>query len=88
MLRHYGDALVRRVPSADELGRLGTEEPDVAIEVLVEEGMRLSALRDQDSYSYEVAVVYVGGDSEEELEARYRRVLERLPLELDPLPTG
>ncbi|MEJ2456309.1 MAG: D-alanine--D-alanine ligase [Candidatus Thiodiazotropha sp.] len=81
MLRRFEDAFVTRVPSAEEIRRLEGDHPGVTIQIEVEEGMRLSSLRDQDSYSYEVAVIFVGAHSEAELEAIYGRVVERLPLE-------
>jgi len=85
MLRHYGDARVTRVPSPDELDALRDSEPDAAVQLLVEPGTRLSSLHDQDSYSYEVAVVFLGGDDTRDLEAKYERLRERLPLEFEPL---
>jgi biotin carboxylase len=87
MLRHYGDARVVRVPSAAELDDLLADQPDAAIEILVEPGMRLSSLRNQESYSYEVAAVFLGGDDEQDLEARYRRLRERMPLTFEPAET-
>jgi len=47
--------------------------------------MRLSSLKDQDSYSYEVAVLFIGGESTADLEAKYRHIVESLPLEFSPL---
>lgn len=85
MLRHFTDALVTRAPSATEIRRLGAENPDAMIQVNVQEGMRLSSLRDQDSYSYEVAALFIGGDNAKDLEAKYQRIIETLPLELSPL---
>lgn len=85
MLRRYEDALVTRVPSADEIRRLEVDNPGVTVQVLVREGMRLSSLRDQDSYSYEVAVLFIGSNSDAALEATYQRVVENLPLEFSSL---
>jgi hypothetical protein len=48
--------------------------------------MRLSELPDQDSYSYEIGVLFVGADSQPELMRRYRRCKARLGLALEPLP--
>ncbi len=85
MVRRYEDALVTRTPSPEELRGLEVENPSVTLDVAVKAGMRLSALRDQDSYSYEVATLFIGGDSTAELEAKYHDILERLPLEFSPL---
>jgi hypothetical protein len=81
MLRHYEDARVTRVPSAEEIRRLEYDNPGVKIQIMVREGMLLSSLRDQDSYSYEVAVLFIGANNDAELEASYRRVVQHLPLE-------
>ena len=85
MLRHYGDARVTRVPSEAELDALRAQEPDASFEILVEPGMRLSSLKNQDSYSYEVAVLFLGGEDEQDLEAKYQQLRERLPLEYEPI---
>ncbi|MEJ2308096.1 MAG: ATP-grasp domain-containing protein [Gammaproteobacteria bacterium] len=87
MLRHYEDALVSRVPSADELESLEAEYPGTRIQVEVAEGMRLSSLRDQDSYSFELAVFFIGAQSTAELEEKYSEILTSLTLELSPLPS-
>jgi hypothetical protein len=44
--------------------------------------MRLSELRDQDSYSFEVATIFVGANSQAELEAKFHACMDRLPLRL------
>jgi len=85
MLRRFEDALVTRTPSAEEIRSLEAENSDVTIQIAVEKGMRLSSLKDQDSYSYEVAVLFIGGESTADLEAKYRHIVESLPLEFSPL---
>jgi biotin carboxylase len=86
MVRRFTDEIVSRVPSADEIAELEAAIPHVRIEIMVEAGKRLSELRDQDSYSYEVAVIFVGGDDEAELKAKFDDCVRRLPLELEPVP--
>ena len=54
--------------------------PNCKVEIAVSEGQRLSQLRDQDSYSYEVATIFVGGDSEEQLQQSFDDCRGRLPL--------
>jgi hypothetical protein len=88
MVRHYEDARVERVPTAAELAAIETEMPWCRIQLEVDVGARLSQLRDQDSYSYEIATIFVGADSDAQLEARYRSCQERLPLRLVPLSDG
>jgi hypothetical protein len=86
MVRHYQDTLVTRTPSPGELSNLEAEYPSVIFAVAVKEGMQLSTLRDQDSYSYEVATLFIGGESTAELEAKYHDIVARLPFEFAPLP--
>lgn len=87
MLRRYEDARVSRVPSAEEVRELERDNPGVAIQIEVEEGTQLSSLRDQDSYSYEVAVMFIGANTNAELEATYGRVVDRLAFEFSPAPS-
>ena len=49
----------------------------------VEPGERLSQRHDQDSYSYAIANVYVGGADEEELVGKYTRTVAALPFEIE-----
>ena len=85
MWRVYEDALAKRVPTEDELRALCHRFPSAEIQLHIEEGMHLSELKDQDSYSYEIAVIFLGGDSQKELLQKYRAVQRVLPLELAPL---
>lgn len=85
MWRIYEDAMVKRVPTKAELQAIGRRFPSAEIQLYIQEGMRLSELKDQDSYSYEIAVIFLGGDSQKELLGKYRVVQQTLPLELAPL---
>jgi hypothetical protein len=82
MVRLYEDGVVVRAPTAEELSELALQFPDVDIQVHVEPGMRLSELPNQDSYSYELATLFMGGPDEGELVDRYHRCLERLFFEV------
>ncbi|MGM0577652.1 MAG: ATP-grasp domain-containing protein [Myxococcota bacterium] len=83
-LRTPEDAVVRRVPTREEIRRLEEEIPGTEVEVEVSEGMRLSDLEDQDSYSYAYAIVYVGADDPEQLRRRFERCRESLPFRFEP----
>jgi len=83
MVRELGDALVERAPTPAEIAAAEAAVPHSRIDIEVREGQRLSELRDQDSYSYEVAAIFVGGDSEAELEARFGACMSRLPLQFE-----
>ncbi|MCA1790495.1 MAG: ATP-grasp domain-containing protein [Thioalkalivibrio sp.] len=81
MVRRHEDARVVRVPNKAEIEAIEAQIPGVTIQVNVTEGMWLSELRYQDSYTYEVATVFVGADDGDELERKFARVMDRLPLE-------
>ncbi len=84
MVRRYEDALVTRAPSRSEIEAIESATPGVVMEMAVHEGTQLSRLPYQDSYSYEVAVIFVGGEDREDVQRKYEHVLDRLPLEFAP----
>ncbi|RTQ99603.1 ATP-grasp domain-containing protein [Halomonas nitroreducens] len=85
MWRRYGNARVTRVPDHAEWRRLQEHFPSAQLQLHVQEGMRLSELKDQDSYSYEIAVIFLGADSQKALLQKYARLLQLMPLEMVPL---
>jgi hypothetical protein len=85
MWRTYEDAIVRRVPTAEELRALCEEIPGAEIELHLQEETRLSELPHQDSYSYELAAIFLGGDSEAELMRKYARCQAAMHLQLEPV---
>ncbi|MEQ8406192.1 MAG: ATP-grasp domain-containing protein [Oceanicaulis sp.] len=87
ILRSFeADAIVKRVPNEDEIAQLKRILPDVEAKVLVTEDLQLSTLFYQDSYSYELVDVYLGGRDAEMLEDSYRRCVDSLPVWLKPIP--
>jgi biotin carboxylase len=83
MWRAFEDAVVRRVPGEKELHRLCERFPGLEIELQVEAGDRLSQLGYQDSYSYELAAIFLGGESEDELLSRYEECRRLASIELN-----
>lgn len=81
--RRFSDGLVRRSPTEEEVATAERAVPGAAVEILAHEGDRLSELPDQDSYSYAIATVHVGADSEAELIEKYERCIAELPFEFD-----
>ena len=77
-VRRHEDALVRRIPGETEQQRLAQAIPGTLVKVHVREGMRLSELPNQDSYSFEVADLFVGADNEDELVGKSHRAAEML----------
>ncbi|MFW6307439.1 MAG: ATP-grasp domain-containing protein [Campylobacterales bacterium] len=82
MMRFFEDGVVKRVPTKSEILDL-EHEFECSIQIEVSQGERLSEMPDQDSYSYEVAVVFMGGKSRDELEQKYAELKDRLPLEIE-----
>ncbi|WP_223669942.1 ATP-grasp domain-containing protein [Kangiella shandongensis] len=85
MWRIYEDAIVTRVPTADELDDICRQFPDVTIQLAAEAGIQLSSLPDQDSYSYEIAVIFVGGNSQAELLQKYHDLQNAIAIEFEPV---
>jgi hypothetical protein len=82
-LRRRDDGVARRVPTADEVAAVEREVPGATVDVIVAEGDRLSELPDQDSYSYKIANIYLGGADEAELRDKFERCAAALPFEFD-----
>lgn len=81
--RRFRDARVARAPGAEDVARAEERVPDTRIVIPVREGMRLSDLLDQDSYSYQYALVYLGGRDRRDMLRGYKHVLEALPFEFE-----
>ncbi|MFB6550865.1 acetyl-CoA carboxylase biotin carboxylase subunit family protein [Streptomyces sp. NPDC056405] len=86
--RWFTDGVVRRVPSPEDIARIESEIPGVRIEVLPEPGRRLSDLSQQDSYSYELAHIFTGGDDEQDLRRKYDQCVAALGLTFDEPSEG
>ncbi|MFV0137904.1 acetyl-CoA carboxylase biotin carboxylase subunit family protein [Streptomyces sp. HMX87] len=84
--RWFTDGVVRNVPSPEDIARIEREIPGVRIEVVPEEGQRLSDLPQQDSYSYELAHIFTGGDDEDDMRRKYDKCVAALGLSFDEPP--
>jgi len=76
--RRFEDGHVDRIPTAEEIEEIEADIPGSLIEVNPSEGMRLSDLRFQDSYSYDLAHIHLGASDHEELFRLYDEVTKRL----------
>lgn len=86
MIPHeHEDAIVKRVPSQQELAELRERFPGTLVKLAIEPGMRLSELPNQDSFSYHLGTIYLGADSHEALRERYRACLDALHFEFAPV---
>ena len=82
MVRLFQDGELKRVPNAADVRYVQARYPEALIQVLVKEGERLSNLKFQDSYSFEIADIFLGGESDEELQRKYSDIMELLPFEV------
>lgn len=87
MMRVFHDGIVRSIPSDADIARVEEMFPGTIVEINVREGMKLSDLLHQDSYSYELAVVFLGADNHQQLQERYDLCEEMLPFTIEPLST-
>ncbi len=60
--------------------------PDSLIKLNVSEGTKLRHLREQDSYSYDIAWIFVAGDTRRQLQSRYAQCLQQLDFRFVDLP--
>ncbi|MFI2238601.1 acetyl-CoA carboxylase biotin carboxylase subunit family protein [Streptomyces chrestomyceticus] len=86
--RWFADGVARAVPSQEEVERIEREIPGTRIHVIPEPGQQLSDMEQQDSYSFELAHVFTGGDSEEELRAKYDHCVAALHLACEKAATA
>jgi len=80
-VRAYRDALVTRVPGTPEIERLQREIPGTLVKILPKPGMRLSEMMDQDSYSYTLAILWIGAATTNQLQKRHDKALDILRFE-------
>ncbi|NYH50641.1 hypothetical protein HNR06_000230 [Nocardiopsis arvandica] len=78
-LRRFRDGFVSAVPSEEDVARAEETAPGTKVEVVVRRGQRLSDLPFQDSYSFELARVFVGAEDTAQCERRYGECVGKLP---------
>ena len=83
MLRVFEDGIVRRVPSIEQIAEIRRAFPGTIFHLNVREGMRLSELLHQDSYSYELGVLFIGAENRDDLEARIEQCCEILAFDIE-----
>ncbi|WP_052297420.1 ATP-grasp domain-containing protein [Flexistipes sinusarabici] len=75
MTRTFEDGFITKVPTYRELKKINKENKDIIIKPLVKEGTRLSQLTYQDSYSYELANIYIPALDEKDLIEKYNKII-------------
>jgi biotin carboxylase len=76
--RKFEDAVVERVPGREKVHAIEQQIPGTLIRLNVDEGTKLRHLREQDSYSYDIAWIFVAGETRKQLRAHYRECVEAL----------
>lgn len=84
-IRSYRDGVVRNVPGPDELEQLKREIPGTLVKIVPKVGQKLSDLMDQDSYSYVLALLWIGGSTPRRLQKNYEKAVEILGFEIAPV---
>lgn len=69
--RWFADGVVKALPDEKDIERIERDIPGVRIDLVPEEGQRLSESEQQDSYSVELAHIVTGADSVEEMREKY-----------------
>lgn len=89
MPRVFGDTMVIRTPSKEQIAALQRIYPELLIDIAVEEGMRLSDLKGQDSYSFEIGDIFIGAENPQELHVKFRNIMDVLDFRFeDVLPNS
>ncbi|MBP1908287.1 ATP-grasp domain-containing protein [Methanolobus bombayensis] len=83
MHRTFEHGRVTKVPSRKEITLIAKDMPDTIINLRVREGQHLSDLQMQDSYSYELADIFIGADERKELVEKYNSVLEKISFSIE-----
>ncbi|MFJ3185023.1 ATP-grasp domain-containing protein [Streptomyces halstedii] len=86
--RWFGDGTVHEVPSPERIAAIEREIPGVRVDVVPGEGQKLSTVAQQDSYSYEVAHIFTGGDDEADMRRKFDRCVAALGLTFDDTEPG
>jgi biotin carboxylase len=77
-IRAFADGRVTRIPGAEQIEEVKRRFPGSIIQSLVKEGMRLSELPFQDSYSFKLAILYMGAAKQKELLANFQQAVRIL----------
>ncbi|WP_084399100.1 ATP-grasp domain-containing protein [Henriciella aquimarina] len=89
MLRHYDrgrDGLVTRAPGSEEVSEIERQFPGCEISPHVSEGMHLQDSHMRDSYSTELADIFVGAQSHHTLMHTYHEIVDALNIKISDLP--
>ena len=83
MLRTYEPGTIKMIPSAGEINILKKFIPGLEVIIRVPAGVHLDELYGQDSYSYELANIFIGGRDQKEIVEKYEKVVEGLSFDIE-----
>lgn len=83
MVRRFNNGRVLAVPDKRDIDRVCECFPESQIVIHVHENMYLSELKDQDSYSFGIADIFMGANTHQELIENYRNALSMLPFTIE-----
>lgn len=83
--RVFKNGIVRAVPSQQEIERVQRDIPGAVIKPQVKPGMRLDELLEQDSYSYAICYLFIGGEDQKDLLDKYLHCQDLLTFEIEDI---
>tara|TARA_Y100000768_G_C23982423_1_gene686650 strand:+ start:1236 stop:2525 length:1290 start_codon:yes stop_codon:yes gene_type:complete len=81
-IRAYSDGVVAGMPSSSTLSKLRKKFPGLKIKFPIDLGMKLSDLKEQDSYSFELALLYLGDKTHQALLDQYKEIKKHLNFQI------
>jgi len=83
MLRTFESGKIIKAPTESEIKILKKFIPGLEVKINVKEGVHLSELQGQDSYSYELANIFIGARDQRELVDLYHQCVDGLSFEIE-----
>lgn len=82
-IRSFADGRVARAPTEEQIAEIRERFPGTIVQPLVKQGQQLSEMLYQDSYSFKLAIVYMGAASQRELCDNFETVKQILDFEIE-----
>ncbi|NBC31839.1 MAG: ATP-grasp domain-containing protein [Alphaproteobacteria bacterium] len=83
-VRAHEPGRVARVPTKAALERIARRQPQTRIQIMVDKGTDLASMANQDSYSFELAGIYIGGRDRLDILDQYDQVMTALQFDIEP----
>jgi len=83
MLRTFNSGTIKKAPTEDEIKILKKFIPGLEIKLQVKNGIHLKELQGQDSYSFELANIFIGGRDQRELVDKYNQCVDGLTFNIE-----